>query len=54
MIPDWTLGLLFGLGGLAGMYAGARCQKYIPARPIRLLLAIVILGTAAGWLFPPR
>ena len=54
VIPDWTLGLLFGLGGLAGMYAGARCQKYIPARPIRLLLAIVILGTAAGWLFPPR
>ncbi|MDA3834135.1 MAG: sulfite exporter TauE/SafE family protein, partial [Spirochaetales bacterium] len=29
--PDYALGLLFGLGGFAGMYLGAKCQKYIPA-----------------------
>lgn len=50
--PDWTLGLLFGAGGLAGMYLGARLQKYLPARPIRILLALVVLGTAAAWLTP--
>ena len=30
--PDWPLGLLFGLGGAAGMYCGARLQKHVPAR----------------------
>lgn len=50
--PDWSLGLLFGAGGLAGMYLAARLQKYLPARPIRILLALVVLGTAASWLAP--
>ena len=50
--PDWLLGLLFGLGGLAGMYAGARCQKYLPERPVQLLLALIVFGTALGWLRP--
>ena len=30
--PDWALGLSFGLGGLAGMYRGARCQRRMPGR----------------------
>lgn len=50
--PDWTLGLLFGAGGLAGMYLGARLQKRLPSRPIKMLLALIILGTAAAWLRP--
>jgi uncharacterized protein len=37
--PDWVLGLLFGLGGLAGMYAGATCQRYVPQKILKLLLA---------------
>jgi len=37
--PDWALGALFGLGGLAGTYLGARTQKYLPERLIRSLLA---------------
>lgn len=41
--PDWLLGILFGLGGLAGMYLGARAQKRMPERVIKLILAIVIL-----------
>ena len=44
--PDWMLGLLFGLGGMAGMYLGARCQKRVPAPVIKWALAMVITGTA--------
>jgi uncharacterized membrane protein YfcA len=41
--PDWLLGFLFGVGGLLGMYLGARCQKYVPERMIKAILALVIL-----------
>ena len=44
--PDWFLGVLFGLGGFAGMYLGARCQKYVPAKAIKWMLAVVIIFTA--------
>ena len=44
--PDWLLGFLFGLGGMAGMYLGARCQKYVPANAIKWMLAGIILFTA--------
>jgi len=29
--PDRRLGILFGIGGMAGMHLGARCQKFVPA-----------------------
>jgi len=41
--PDWKLGALFGIGGLMGMYCGARVQKYFPARAIKLILGVVIM-----------
>jgi len=44
--PDWGLGLLFGLGGMAGMYLGAYCQKYVSATLIKLMLTGIILFTA--------
>ena len=44
--PDWVLGLLFGLGGAAGMYCGARAQKFVPARAIKIMLCLVIIVTA--------
>lgn len=47
--PDWTLGLLLGLGGMVGMYLGARCQKHIPAKGIKWMLAAIILGTAGKY-----
>ena len=47
--PDWLLGLLFGLGGLIGMYLGARCQKYVPARAIKVLLCLILLFTAGKY-----
>ena len=47
--PDWLLGLLFGVGGAAGMYCGARVQKHVPARAIKVMLCCVILATAAKY-----
>jgi uncharacterized protein len=44
--PDWLLGVLFGLGGMAGMYLGARCQKFVPAWAIKWMLAGIIVFTA--------
>jgi len=44
--PNWILGLLFGLGGLAGVYLGARFQKYIPAKIIKVILIVCILFVA--------
>jgi uncharacterized membrane protein YfcA len=41
--PDLLLGILFGVGGLLGMYLGARCQKYVPERMIKAILAFIIL-----------
>jgi len=41
--PDWLLGLLLGIGGLTGMYVGARSQIHFPERLIKLILASIIL-----------
>ena len=38
--PDWLLGLSFGIGGFAGIYLGARFQKYFPSRFIKAILAV--------------
>jgi uncharacterized membrane protein YfcA len=47
--PDWILGLLFGLGGLVGMYCGARLQKFVSAALIKWMLSLVIFGTALNY-----
>ncbi|WP_020586731.1 sulfite exporter TauE/SafE family protein [Desulfobacter curvatus] len=44
--PDWGLGLLFGFGGMGGMYLGAYCQKYVSANLIKWMLTGIILFTA--------
>ena len=48
--PDWILGVLFGAGGFAGMYCGARFQKFVPAKIIKWILAGCILITALKYL----
>ena len=48
--PDWRLGLLFGIGGFAGMYCGARAQRFVPARLIKSILTFCILFTAFRYL----
>ena len=47
--PDWGLGILFGLGGMLGMYCGARCQKFFPANVIKWILCGVIFTTATKY-----
>lgn len=47
--PDWVLGALFGTGGFCGMYLGARCQKYVPSRVIKLILCSCILFVAVKY-----
>lgn len=49
--PDWLLGLLFGAGGFAGMYLGARCQKFVPEKYIKLLLALLMTFVALKYIF---
>ena len=44
--PDWLLGVLFGLGGMVGMYLGARCQKFVPARYIKWMLSSLLVFLA--------
>lgn len=48
--PDWALGLLFGLGGFAGMYCGARLQKFVPQAKIRLMLGTIIVFLAITYI----
>ena len=48
--PDWLLGLLFGAGGFAGIYAGARLQKYIPEKLLKTGLGIFLLVLALNYL----
>jgi len=49
--PDYLLGLLFGLGGMAGMYCGARFQKHLPAKLIKWMLAGIIVFMAAKYMW---
>jgi uncharacterized membrane protein YfcA len=48
--PDWILGALFGVGGFLGMYLGARVQKYVPARAIKLVLALILTFLALRYI----
>ncbi|MBW2517459.1 MAG: sulfite exporter TauE/SafE family protein, partial [Deltaproteobacteria bacterium] len=48
--PDWILGVLFGFGGLLGMYLGARTQKFVPARIIKGILCCCVLIVALRYI----
>jgi len=47
--PDWLLGILFGFGGMVGMYLGARTQKFVPANVIKWLLVFIITSTGLSY-----
>jgi uncharacterized membrane protein YfcA len=49
--PDWTLGLLLGIGGFAGVYCGARLQKYLRAKFIKWVLVGCILFPAVRYVW---
>ena len=48
--PDWLLGILFGIGGLLGMYLGASCQRFVPERIIQGILALVIFAVSSNYI----
>ena len=47
--PDWLLGALFGIGGAVGMYIGARIQRYLPQRLIKIILALGMLSISVRY-----
>jgi hypothetical protein len=48
--PDWALGALFGVGGAAGMYIGARMQRFMPARIIKIIIAACLLFVSVKYI----
>jgi len=48
--PDWILGCLFGIGGLIGMYFGAKTQHLIPAKVIKGILCFSALFIAGKYI----
>ena len=48
--PDWALGALFGVGGFAGMYCGARLQKYVSQKFIKILLGLMMNYVAFSYI----
>jgi len=48
--PDWELGFLFGVGGFVGMYIGARLQKFIPQKYIKVMLGVMIISLALRYI----
>ena len=41
--PDWLLGLFLGIGGALGLFFGARLQKYMPQKLIRIIITTGVL-----------
>ena len=48
--PDWLLGFLFGAGGFVGIYLGARFQKFVPQKAIKLMLGTIIVFLAIKYI----
>lgn len=49
-MPDWPLGILFGLGGFVGMYLGARAQRFVPQKLIKVIVGISIIVLALKYI----
>jgi uncharacterized membrane protein YfcA len=47
--PDWSLGVLCGLGGLCGGYLGAALQPRVPEMSLRILLGSLAVALAAAY-----
>jgi len=46
----WRTGIIFGLAGMAGAYAGGRVAEYIPAQWLLVGFAIMMVATAVAML----
>ncbi len=49
-MPDWPLGFLFGIGGFIGIYLGARLQKFVPQKYIKLSISGIIIFLAVKYI----
>lgn len=49
--PDWLLGFLYGIGGLAGMYLGARFQRFVPELLIKGLLGLILVFISGRYIW---
>ncbi|MEK6743950.1 MAG: sulfite exporter TauE/SafE family protein [Nitrospirota bacterium] len=49
-VPDWPLGILFGTGGFLGMYLGAKTQKYMPQKLIKIFVGTAIMFLAIRYI----
>ncbi len=45
--PEWTIGVISGLGGLCGSYLGAHLQPVLPEKALRAGLGVLAVATAA-------
>ena len=50
VVPDWYLGLSFGIGGALGVYAGARLQRFVPPTVIKIVLVVALIFIAARYI----
>lgn len=50
--PDLLLALLFGIGGIAGSYLGARINRSWPERLLRIMLGLLALALATSYIAP--
>lgn len=51
VLPDWWLGLSFGVGGLAGVYLGAKIQRFVPASVVKIILVAGLLIIAGKYVY---
>ncbi len=48
--PDWWLGLSFGVGGAAGIYVGARLQRFVSPAIIKIILVLALMFIAVRYI----
>ncbi len=48
--PDWSLGALFGVGGLLGTYFGAYFQKYLKQVVVGRIMALLVMLLALNYI----
>jgi uncharacterized membrane protein YfcA len=50
----WRIGVVFGLAGMAGAYAGGRLAAFVPGQVLMIGFAIMMVATATAMLRTPR